>query len=52
MAVKKRTSFALSEEAIKALKLLAEKNKRSSANMLELLILEAAKKEKIKVPKV
>ncbi len=44
---KQRTSFALSEEALKLLKTLAEKNERSQANMLEILIKEAAKKHKL-----
>lgn len=45
---KQKTSFTLSEESLRLLKLLAEKNDRSQANMLETLIKEAAKKEKIK----
>lgn len=45
---KQKTSFTLSEESLKLLKLLAEKNDRSQASMLEVLIKEAAKKEKIK----
>lgn len=45
-----RTSFSLSQEALYLLKLLAEKNERSQANMLEILIKESAKKEKIKSP--
>jgi predicted transcriptional regulator len=44
---KTRTSFALSDEALRLLKLLAEKNDRSQANMLEQLIKEAAAKQKI-----
>jgi predicted DNA-binding protein len=44
---KKRTSFSISDEALELLKKLAEKNDRSQANMLEILIKEAAKKEKI-----
>lgn len=47
---KKRTSFALSNEALELLKALAEKDNRSQANMLEILIIEAAKKMKIKKP--
>lgn len=47
MAAKIRTSFALSEETLKLLKALAEKANRSQANMLEVLISEAAKKEKV-----
>lgn len=35
---KKRTSFALSEQALEQLKKLAEKQNRSMANMLEELI--------------
>ena len=35
---KKRTSFALSEQALEQLKKLAEKENRSMANMLEELI--------------
>lgn len=35
---KKRTSFALSEEALEKLRKLAEKENRSMANMLEELI--------------
>lgn len=45
-----KTSFTLSEEALELLKKLAEKNDRSSASMLEQLIKEAAKKEKIVIP--
>jgi predicted DNA-binding protein len=44
---KLRTSFALSAEVIELLKKLAEKNNRSQANMIEELIKEAAKKEKL-----
>jgi hypothetical protein len=47
---KKRTSFALSQAALELLKALAEKDNRSQANMLELLIIEAAKKKGIKPP--
>jgi predicted DNA-binding protein len=43
---KKRTSYALSEEVLKLLKELAEKNNRSQANMIEELILQAAKPTK------
>ena len=46
---KQKTSFTLSEESLKLLKLLAEKNDRSQASMIEVLIKEAAKKQKIKV---
>lgn len=45
---KLRTSFALSKEALDLLELLAKKNDRSKAGMLEVLIKDAAKKEKIK----
>lgn len=48
MAPKKPTSFSLSEEVIDLLKKLAAKHDRSQANMIEVLIKEAAKKEKIK----
>lgn len=37
---KKRTSFALSKECLDQLKKLAEKNNRSMANMLEVLVLK------------
>ena len=46
-----RTSFALSEEALNLLKQLAEKDDRSQAGMLEVLIKEAAIKNKLKVKK-
>lgn len=42
-----KTSFTLSQEAIDLLKLLATKNDRSGASMIEVLIKDAAKKEKI-----
>jgi hypothetical protein len=45
---KQRTSFALSEDTLKLLAKLADKNLRSMASMVEVLILEAAKKEKLK----
>lgn len=45
---KQKTSFTLSEDVTRLLKLLAEKLDRSQANTLEVLIKEAAKKEKIK----
>lgn len=45
---KKVTSFSLNEETLLLLKKLAEKHDRSQANMLDVLIKEAAKKEKIK----
>jgi hypothetical protein len=46
---KKITSFSLNEETLLLLKKLSEKNDRSQANMLDVLIKEAAKKEKIKL---
>jgi len=46
--MKIKTSFTLSEESIELLKKLADKNGRSSANMIEQLIKEAAIKDKIK----
>jgi len=45
---KQKTSFSLSEEALRLLKLLAEKHDRSQANMLEYLIKDTAKKKKPK----
>lgn len=42
---KQKTSFTLSEEALRLLKMLSEKNDRSQANMIEFLIKEAAKKQ-------
>ena len=45
---KKITSFSLDEETLELLKKIAEINKRSMANMLSILIEEAAKKFKIK----
>lgn len=36
-------AFRLSEEAIEILKKLCEKHKRSEANMIEVLLLDAAK---------
>ncbi len=48
MSKKKRTSFSLSESALELLKKLADKENRSSANMLETLILDAAKLVDIK----
>lgn len=45
---KQRTSFALSVDALSLLKKLAEKNERSQASMVEILIKEAAKKEKLR----
>jgi hypothetical protein len=46
---KKITSFSLDGETLKLLKLLSEKEERSQANMLQVLIKEAAAKAKIKV---
>lgn len=46
--MKTKTSFTLSEDVIRLLKLLAEKEQRSAANMLEILIQQAAKAAKIK----
>lgn len=46
--MKKRTSFSLFPEALTLLKKLAEKNDRSQASMLEVLIKQAAKEQKIK----
>lgn len=43
---KKLKAFRLSDEAIAALAKLCEKEKRSEANMIEYLILTAAKKVK------
>ena len=43
---KKRTSFALSDEALQQLKELAEKENRSQANMIEQLIKESYSKIK------
>lgn len=48
MTKKIRTSFALSEETLQLLKKLADKLTRSQANTIEILVKEAAKKEKIK----
>ncbi len=45
---KQRTSFALSRDALSLLKKLADKNTRSQASMIEILIREAAKLEKLK----
>jgi predicted DNA-binding protein len=44
---KQKTSFTLSEDALKLLKSLADKLGRSQANTIEYLIKEAAIKEKI-----
>jgi hypothetical protein len=44
---KKTANFRLDQDSIDALKLLAEKHSRSQANMLEVLIKQAAKKEGI-----
>lgn len=48
MAKKIRTSFALSEEVLRLLKLLAEKLNRSQANTLEELVKDASKVHKVK----
>lgn len=45
---KKITSFSLDETILILLKKLAKKDNRSMANMLQILIQEAADKEKIK----
>lgn len=45
---KKITSFSLDEKTLSLLKKLAEKNLRSQANMLDVLIKSAAKKEGVK----
>lgn len=42
-------AFRLSDEAISILKALCEKETRSETNMIEKLIIEAGKREKIKV---
>lgn len=44
---KKKTSFTLSDEVLILLKKLSEIKERSQANTIEVLIKEAAKKEKI-----
>jgi len=46
---KQKTSFTLSEEALNLLKRLSEKHERSQASMIEVLIKEAAKRDKIKI---
>lgn len=51
MAKKKRTSFALSEETINLLAAMAEKENRSQANMLEVLVKEKAAALGITAPK-
>lgn len=48
---KKRTSFSLSDESLALLKKLSEKNGRSQANIIEILIKESAEKNKIKPQK-
>lgn len=48
---KKITSFSLDESTLLLLKLLAEKDERSQAKILDILIREAAEKSKIKPPK-
>jgi hypothetical protein len=45
---KKLVAYRLSEDTIRLLKLIAEKEQRSQANMLEILIQQAAKAAKIK----
>ena len=42
---KKRTSFALSEKALEQLKKLVEKENRSMANLIEVLLDEKYEKE-------
>jgi len=44
---KQKTSFTLSADVLDLLKKLSEKNDRSQSNMIEVLIKEAAKKQKI-----
>ena len=44
---KNKTSFTLSEDALKLLKIIADKHGRSQANMIETLIKEQATKDKI-----
>jgi hypothetical protein len=46
-AKKTPTSYSISDDAKRLLKLIAEKKNRSMANMLETLILECADAEKI-----
>ena len=46
-----KTSFSINPEVLELLKKLAAANDRSSASMLEVLIKEAAIKEKIKTLK-
>lgn len=48
MTNKKRTSFALSPDVLELLLKLAKLNDRSQASMIEQLIKEAAKKNKVK----
>lgn len=49
---KKITSFSLDEDILKLLKTLADKENRSMANMLQILIKEAATKSKVKLHKL
>lgn len=49
---KKITSFSLEQSTLQLLKLLAEKEERSQAKILDILIREAAGKAKIKLPKL
>lgn len=46
--MKSKTSFTLSEETLRLLKLIADKENRSQANMIEVLVQAAAKERKIK----
>lgn len=46
---KQKTSYTLSEEVLKLLKLLSEKHGRSQANMIETLIKEQATRDNIKL---
>jgi len=48
---KKVTSFSLEELTLNLLKLICLKHDRSQAKILDILIKEAAVKEKIKTPK-
>jgi hypothetical protein len=51
MAKKKRTSFSLSEDILILLAAMAEKENRSQANMLEVLVKEKAAALNITAPK-
>jgi len=44
--MKHRTSFALSDRALRLLRELARRHDRSQANMIETLIVEQAKRER------